>query len=79
MELKDIISKITVNKEWHDRYCKLVPKFIESAKTCENWQDWDKSVFYEFLKKTKVIVSFLINKISLLMRKKKRSRVIGNI
>ena len=51
MELKDIISKITVNKEWHDRYCKLVPKFIESAKTCENWQDWDKSVFYEFFEK----------------------------
>lgn len=46
MELKDIISKITINKEWHDSYCKWVPKFIKNAKNCENWQDWDKSVFY---------------------------------
>ena len=51
MELKDIISKITVNKEWHDRYCKLVPKFIESAKSYENWQDCDKDLFYEFFER----------------------------
>lgn len=53
MELKDIISKITINKEWHDSYCKLVPKFIECAKSCENWQDWDKDLFYEFFERGK--------------------------
>lgn len=48
MELQDIISKIDLRQEWHDNYCRFVPKFIESAKTCESWQDWDKDLFYEF-------------------------------
>lgn len=51
MELKDIISKITINKEWHERYCKLVPQFIESAKSCRDWTDWEKDLFYEFFER----------------------------
>ena len=51
MELKDIISRITISKEWHDSYCELVPQFIESAKSYENWQDWDKDLFYEFFER----------------------------
>lgn len=51
MELKDIISRITISKEWHDSYCELVPQFIESAKSYENWQDWDKNLFYEFFER----------------------------
>lgn len=49
MELQDIINKIDIWQEWHDNYCYFVPKFIESAKTCESWQEWDKDLFYEFL------------------------------
>lgn len=51
MELQDIISKIDLRQEWHDNYCRFVPKFIESAKTCESWQDWDKDLFYEFFER----------------------------
>lgn len=49
MELQNIINKIDIWQEWHDNYCYFVPKFIESAKTCESWQEWDKDLFYEFL------------------------------
>ena len=51
MELQDIINKIDIWQEWHDNYCYFVPKFIESAKTCESWQDWDKDLFYEFFER----------------------------
>ena len=51
MELQDIINKIDIWQEWHDNYCHFVPKFIESAKTCESWQDWDKDLFYEFFER----------------------------
>ena len=29
----------------------FVPKFIESAKACERWQDWDQDLFYEFFER----------------------------
>lgn len=51
MELQDIINKIDIWQEWHDNYCYYVPKFIESAKTCESWQDWDKDLFHEFFER----------------------------
>ena len=51
MELQDIINKIDIWQEWHDNYCYFVPKFIESAKTCESWQEWDKDLFYEFFER----------------------------
>ena len=51
MELQDIINKIDFWQEWHDNYCYYVPKFIESAKTCESWQDWDKDLFHEFFER----------------------------
>ena len=51
MELQDIINKIDIWQEWHDNYCYFVPKFIESAKTCESWQEWDKNLFYEFFER----------------------------
>ena len=51
MELQDIINKIDIGQEWHDNYCYFVPKFIESAKTYESWQDWDKDLFYEFFER----------------------------
>ena len=51
MKLQDIINKIDIWQEWHDNYCYFVPKFIESAKTCESWQDWDKDLFYEFFER----------------------------
>ena len=51
MELQDIINKIDIGQEWHDNYCNFVPKFIESAKTYESWQDWDKDWFYEFFER----------------------------
>lgn len=44
MELQDIISKIEIWQEWHDSYSYYVPRFIESAQSCENWQDWDKKL-----------------------------------
>lgn len=54
MELQDIINKIDICQEWHDNYCFFVPKFIESAKTCESWQEWDKDLFYEFFERGRV-------------------------
>ena len=51
MELQDIISKIEIWQEWHDNYCHFVPKFIESAKSCENWKDWNKDLFHEFFER----------------------------
>lgn len=51
MKLQDIINKIDIWQEWHDNYCYFVPKFIESAKTCESWQDWDKDLFHEFFER----------------------------
>lgn len=48
MKLQDIINKIDIWQEEHDNYCYFVPKFIESAKACESWQDWDQDLFYEF-------------------------------
>ena len=51
MELQNIINKIDFWQEWHDNYCYFVPKFIESAKTCESWQEWDKDLFYEFFER----------------------------
>lgn len=51
MELQDIINKIDIWQEWHDKYCYFVPKFIDSAKTCESWQEWDKDLFYEFFER----------------------------
>ncbi len=51
MKLEDIINKLDIWKEWHDSYNHFVPKFIESAKSCENWQDWDQNVFYEFFQR----------------------------
>ena len=48
MELQDIISQIEIWQEWHDNYSDYVPRFIESAQSCENWQDWDKNLFHEF-------------------------------
>lgn len=49
MELQDIINKIDIWQD--DNYCYFVPKFIESAKTCESWQEWDKDLFYEFFER----------------------------
>lgn len=51
MELEDIINKIDIWQDWHDSYCYHVPKFIESARSCKNWQDWDKDLFYEFFER----------------------------
>lgn len=51
MELQNIVSKIDIWQEWHDSYCYFVPKFLESAKSCKNWQDWDKGLFYEFFER----------------------------
>lgn len=51
MELQDIISKIEIWQEWHDNYSYYVPRFIESAQSCENWQDWDKNLFHEFFER----------------------------
>lgn len=51
MELQDIVNKIDIWQEWHDNYCYFVPKFIESAKTYESWQDWDEDLFYEFFER----------------------------
>ena len=51
MELQDIISKIEIWQEWHDNYCHFVPKFIESAKSCENWKDWNEDLFHEFFER----------------------------
>lgn len=48
MELQDIISKIDLRQEWHDNYCRFVPLFIESARSCKNWKDWNKNLFHEF-------------------------------
>lgn len=51
MELEDIIDKIDVWQEWHDKFYHFVPKFIESAQSCESWQDWDNDLFYEFFER----------------------------
>lgn len=51
MELQDIISKIDIWQEWHDNYCHFVPLFIESAKSCKNWKDWNKDLFHEFFER----------------------------
>ena len=51
MELQDIISKIDIWQEWHDNYCHFVPLFIECAKSCENWKDWNKDLFHEFFER----------------------------
>ena len=51
MELQEIINKIDILQDRHDKYCYFVPKFIESAKTCESWQEWDKDLFYEFFER----------------------------
>lgn len=51
MELQEIISKIEIWQEWHDSYSYYVPRFIESAKSCENWQDWNQSLFHEFFER----------------------------
>ena len=53
MKLQDVINKIDIRQEEHDNYCYFVPKFIESAKACESWQDWDKDLFYEFFERRK--------------------------
>ena len=51
MEIQDIISKIDIWQEWHDNYCHFVPLFIECAKSCENWKDWNKDLFHEFFER----------------------------
>lgn len=51
MEIQDIISKIDIWQEWHDNYCHFVPLFIESAKSCENWKNWNKDLFHEFFER----------------------------
>lgn len=51
MKLQDIINKNDIRQEEHDNYCYFVPKFIESAKACESWQDWDQDLFYEFFER----------------------------
>lgn len=51
MELQDIISKIDLRQEWHDNYCRFVPLFIESARSCKNWKDWNKDLFHEFFER----------------------------
>ena len=51
MKIQDIISKIDIWQEWHDNYCHFVPLFIESAKSCENWKDWNKDLFHEFFER----------------------------
>ena len=40
-----------MGKEWHDNYYLFVPKFIENAVSCENWQAWNKDLFYEFFER----------------------------
>lgn len=72
MELQDIINKIDIWQEWHGNYCHFVPKFIESAKTCESWQDWDKYLFYEFLNVEETNVYLPYNKV--ILQKKNRLR-----
>jgi len=52
MQLGDILSKIDVWQDWKNNYKKFVPRFIEEAKTKQNWTDWDKNVFYEFFERS---------------------------
>lgn len=46
--LKQYCDEIEIWDGWRDNYKRFVPKFINEAKTKNNWQDWDKDVFFEF-------------------------------
>ncbi|MDC8099308.1 AAA family ATPase [Chryseobacterium rhizosphaerae] len=48
MTFTELIDKLEIWDHWQERYSHYVPLFIEEAKTGENWEDWDKEVFYEF-------------------------------
>jgi MoxR-like ATPase len=52
MTLKEIVSQISPNRDWQNSYMRHVNAFIDSAIKYDNWQDWDKDVFYEFFERS---------------------------
>lgn len=53
MKFNEVIQNIDVWSTWVDSYKKYVPRFIEEAKTKNNWQDWDKEVFREYFEQSR--------------------------
>lgn len=51
-KLKEYCNEIVVWSGWLNKYREFVPKFINEAKTKNNWQDWDKDIFYEFFERS---------------------------
>lgn len=47
--LKQYCSEVDVWEDWRDNYKQFVPQFINEAIMKANWEDWDETVFYEFL------------------------------
>lgn len=51
--LKAYCDEIQVSYGWRENYNRFVPQFINEAKTKDNWQDWDKNIFFEFFEHSK--------------------------
>lgn len=50
--LKQYCNEVDVWEAWRDRYKQFVPQFINEAITKTNWEDWDKTVFFEFFERS---------------------------
>ena len=50
--ITQLCDEIEVWDGWLDGYKRFVPQFINEAKTKNNWQDWDKDIFYEFFERS---------------------------
>ena len=51
MKFKEVINQLDIWDNWRKSYNKYVPQFIEEARKGENWETWNKDVFYEFFTK----------------------------
>lgn len=49
--LKQYCNEVDVWEVWRDNYKQFVPQFISEAIMKANWEDWDKTVFYEFFER----------------------------
>ncbi|WP_438861456.1 hypothetical protein [Flavobacterium adhaerens] len=52
MSIDTIIKEINIWDSWANAYNKFIPQFIEEAKNKNNWQDWDKELFFEFFERS---------------------------
>ncbi len=77
LELQDIINNIDIVQHWHDDYCEFVPKFIESAKSHKNWQEWDKNLSMSSLNEVVTNACLHYGKDISPMKKSQKSKLTG--